>query len=209
MGKNLDPKCKQCRRLGGKLLLKGDRCFTAKCAIIKRNYVPGIHGPKGHHRLSDYAVQLAEKQKAKKMYNLLEKQFHLTFEKAKQQVGDTGYNFFKLLEMRLDNVICRLGWGSSHSQARQLVNHNHLTVNGKSVNIPSYSVKAGDVIKIKKSSEKNKFFRDLSEKMKNANLPSWLNYNASEMSAKVLHAPKAEDLPQNVNVQMIIEFYSK
>lgn len=208
MGRNLSPKCKQCRRLGEKLLLKGDRCLTAKCAMVKRNYAPGMHGPKGRKRTSDYGLQLAEKQKAKKMYHLLESQFRLTFDKAKKQAGDTGYNFFKLLEMRLDNTVYRLGWAASHSQARQLVNHGHFTVNGRKVDIPSYSLKVGDVVKIKKGT-KTKFFRDIKERLKNANLPSWVNFSAEDLSAKILHEPKKDDLPQHINVSMIIEFYSK
>jgi small subunit ribosomal protein S4 len=209
MGRNLAPKCKQCRRAGEKLQLKGERCNTPKCAILKRNYAPGIHGPKGKKRLSDFGLQLMEKQKAKKIYNLLEKQFRLTFEKAQKQTGDSGYNFVKLLEMRLDNVIFRLGLAPSRVQARQLVNHGHFTVNNKKVDVPSFSVKVGDIIKIKKENAKNRYFSGLGEKMKAVSLPSWLNFNASEMTAKVLHEPKADDMPKNVNAQMIIEFYSK
>ena len=209
MGKNLAPKCKQCRRLGEKLLLKGDRCATPKCAMVTRNYVPGVHGPKGKKRSSDYGLQLAEKQKARKIYGLMEKQFRLTFDKARKQTGDTGKNFLKFLEMRLDNVIHKAGFGTSQTQARQLVNHGHLTVNNRKVDIPSFTVKIGDVIKIKKSSSKNRFFRDLGEKMKKVELPSWLHFDASDMSIKVLHEPGENDMPKNVNVQMIIEFYSK
>ncbi len=209
MGKSLDAKCQKCRRLGEKLFLKGERCYLPKCAMVKRNYPPGFHGPKGRGRLSDFGQQLAEKQKAKRIYNILEKQFRLTFQKAEKKTGDTGVNFLKMLEMRLDNTIYRLGWGASRTQARQLVNHGHFTVNGRKVNIPSYAVKIGDVIKIRKSSSKNKFFRDLADKMQKANLPSWLNFNKEEVSAKVLHEPQKDDLVQNINVQMIIEYYSK
>ncbi len=209
MGKNLAPKCKQCRRLGEKLLLKGDRCNTSKCAMVVRNYPPGIHGPKGKKRSSDYGLQLAEKQKARKIYGLMEKQFRLTFDKARKQTGDTGKNFLKFLEMRLDNVIHKAGFGTSQTQARQLVNHGHLTVNGRKVDVPSFTVKIGDVIKIKKSSSKNRFFRDLGERMKKVELPIWLHFDASDMSIKVLHEPGENDMPKNVNVQMIIEFYSK
>ncbi len=209
MGKNLAPKCKQCRRLGEKLLLKGERCSTPKCAMLKRNYVPGIHGPKGKKRSSDYGLQLAEKQKARKIYNLMEKQFRLIFEKAQKKTGDTGKNFLKLLEMRLDNVIFRSGFGASHTQARQLVNHGHFTVNNRKVDVPSFTVKVGDVIKIKKASSKNRFFRDLGERMKKAELPSWIHFDATDLSLKVLHEPGENDMPKNVNVQMIIEFYSK
>ena len=209
MGKNLASKCKQCRRLGEKLLLKGERCQTAKCAIVKRNYPPGIHGPKGHGRHSDYGLQLNEKQKARKYYNLMEKQFHLTFEKAQKKTGDTGKNFLQLLEMRLDNVVFRLGFASSHNQARALVNHGHFLVNGRSVNIPSYQTKIGDVIKIRKTSLKNRYFRDLGEKLKAGPTVGWVHLDAKELTGKVLHEPNLEDLPRNINVQMIIEFYSK
>jgi len=209
MGRNIDNKCKQCRRAGEKLFLKGDRCPTPKCALVKRNYAPGFHGPKGRKRLSGYGLQLQEKQKAKKYYGLLEKQFRLTFTKASKKSGDAGKNFLKLLEMRLDNVIYRLGWAASRSQARQLVSHGHFTVNSRKTDIPSFSVKIGQVIKIKKSSQANRFFKNLDEKLKKAERPSWLNFDVNDLSAKVLHEPKETDLPQNINVQMIIEYYSK
>lgn len=209
MGRNIDAKCKQCRRVGEKLFLKGDRCSSPKCAMVKRNYAPGFHGPKGRKRLSDYGLQLQEKQKAKKLYGLLEKQFRLTYAKASKKQGDAGKNFLRLLEMRLDNVIYRLGWASSRSQARQLVNHGHFTVNGRKASIPSFSVKLGETIKIKKSSLSNSFFKNLGEKLKKADRPSWLNLDVTDLSAKVLHEPKDTDLPQNINVPMIIEYYSK
>ena len=208
MGRNIDSKCKQCRRIGEKLFLKGDRCSTPKCAMVKRNYAPGFHGPKGRKRLSDYGLQLQEKQKAKKYYGLLEKQFRLTYAKASGKQGDAGKNFLRMLETRLDNVIFRLGWASSRSQARQLVNHGHFLVNGRKANIPSFIVKTGEVIKIRKSSQSNRFFKNLGEKVKKAERPSWLNFD-NDLSAKVLHDPKDTDLPQNINVQMIIEYYSK
>ena len=209
MGRNLDSKCKQCRRVGEKLFLKGDRCMSPKCAMVKRNYAPGFHGPKGKKRLSDYGLQLQEKQKAKKFYGMLEKQFHLTFVKASKKKGDAGKNFLRALESRLDNVIFRLGWASSRSQARQLVTHGHFTVNGRKTDIPSFVVKVGQVLKIRKSSQSNRYFRNLGEKVKKADRPSWLNFDAADLSAKALHEPKETDLPQNFNVQMIIEYYSK
>jgi len=209
MARNIDSKCKQCRRVGEKLFLKGERCSSPKCAMVKRNYAPGFHGPKGRKRLSDYGLQLQEKQKAKKYYGLLEKQFRLTYEKASKKQGDAGKNFLKALEMRLDNVIFRLGLGASRAQARQLVNHGHFTVNGRKASIPSFSVKLGQVIKIKKSSQNSRYFKNLEAKLKKADRPSWLNFDASELSSKVLHEPKDTDLPQNLNVQMIIEYYSK
>lgn len=209
MARNIDSKCKQCRRIGEKLFLKGERCTSPKCALVKRNYAPGFHGPKGKKRLSGYGLQLQEKQKAKKYYGLLEKQFRLTFEKAAKKQGDAGKNFLKALEMRLDNVIFRLGLASSRSQARQLVTHGHFTLNGRKAGIPSIIVKEGQVIKIKKSSLNNRFFRSVGDKLKNAERPSWLNFDVKDLSAKVLHEPQDTDLPQSINVAMIIEYYSK
>ena len=209
MGRNIDNKCKQCRRVGEKLFLKGERCIGPKCAMVKRNYVPGFHGPKMKKRLSDFGQQLMEKQKAKKIYGLMEKQFRLTFDKASKKAGDTGKNFFKMLEMRLDNVIYRLGYATSRAQARQLVNHGHFTLNGKKASTPSIIVKEGQEIKIKKSSLKAPYFRNINEKVAKAERPSWLNFVAEDMSSKVLHEPKDTDLPQNVNAQVIIEYYSK
>lgn len=209
MGRNIDSKCSQCRRSGEKLFLKGERCSTAKCALTKRNYVPGFHGPKGRRRLSDYGAQLAEKQKAKKFYGLLEKQFRLTLEKASKKTGDAGKNFLRALEMRLDNVVYRLGWAPSRAAARQLVNHGHFTVDGRKADIASFAVKAGQVIKVKKNSANSPYFKKAVEGLKKAERPSWLNFDAKDLSAKVLHEPKDADLPQNINVQVIIEYYSK
>ncbi|NCN99945.1 30S ribosomal protein S4 [Candidatus Falkowbacteria bacterium] len=209
MGRNIDNKCKQCRRAGEKLFLKGERCFTPKCAIIKRNYAPGFHGPKGHKRLSDYGQQLAEKQKAKKFYGLAEKQFRLTFDKAVKKVGDSGKNFLRALEMRLDNVVYRAGFATSRAAARQLVNHGHFSVNEVMTDIPSFMVKPGEVIKIKKTSEKNIYFRNSAEKLKKAERPSWLNFSADDLSVKILHEPQDTDLPLNLNIQVITEYYSK
>ena len=211
MGKNLDSKCKQCRRIGEKLLLKGDRCLSPKCAMVKRNYPPGFHGPKGRKRASDYGLQLTEKQKVRKMYGLTEKQFRISFNKIQGKGGDIGGNFLTYLEMRLDNTVYRSGFADSRTQARQIVNHGHFLVNDKKVNIPSYQVSDGDVISIRKSSKNNKIFRDLSEKLKNiaSEQKSWLSVNPKDSSFKVLHSPKKEDLPSNVKTHMIIEFYSK
>lgn len=209
MAKNLDPKCKQCRQAGEKLMLKGDRCVSPKCAMVKRNYPPGIHGPKGKKRLTDYGLQLQEKQKTKKIYNLLEKQFKITYTKAKKQKGDVGRNLMKMLEMRLDNVIYRLNFANSRNEARQLVSHGHFAVNGKKVNIPSYQVKNGQIIKIKSSSKKLKVFATLEEKLKQADIPGWLHLDSKELSGKVLHAPDVDDIKEKVNTQMIVEFYSR
>jgi len=209
MSKNLNPQCKQCRRAGEKLFLKGERCNTAKCAIVKRNYPPGFHGPKGKPRLSDYGTQLYEKQKTKRMYCLLEKQFRLTFEKAKKQKGDSGKNLIKMLETRLDNTIFRLGLAASRSQARQLVNHGHFLVNDIKVNIPSYIVKAGDIIKVRDSSKRSKYFKEASGKVQKTETPSWLDFTKKDLAAKVLHVPTDEDIMMNVNTQIIVEYYSR
>lgn len=209
MGRNLDPKCKQCRRAGEKLFLKGQRCSTPNCAMVKRNYPPGLHGVKGSRRMTDYGTQLNEKQKAKRQYNILEKQFKIIFEKARRQAGNTGENFLVLLEMRLDNAIYRLGLAESRAQARQLVNHGHFTVNSQPVNIPSYILKSGDVIKIKTNKSRAKIFLNLSEKHKSKEMPDWLNFNQKELAGKVLHQPNITVLKPNFNVQMIIEYYSR
>lgn len=209
MAKDLNPKCKQCRRAGEKLFLKGERCNTPKCAIVKRNYPPGFHGSKGKKRPTDYGLQLAEKQKAKRQYNVLEKQFKIFFERARRQQGNLGENFLKLLEMRLDNVIYRSGFASSRNQARQLVNHGLFTVNGKKVNVPSYVVKAGEIIKIKGNKKEAKFFNNLADKLKNFTAPGWLSLNKEIFEIKVVHLPKTEMIKSNFNIQMIVEYYSR
>ncbi len=209
MGRNLDSKCKQCRRTGEKLFLKGDRCSTVKCAIIKRNYPPGFHGPKGKKRTNIYGNQLNEKQKAKKQYQLTEKQFRLTYEKARRQSGNAGENFIKMLETRLDNAIYRLGIADSRGQARQIVSHGLIIVNDKKVSIPSYSLKTGDIIKIKANKQRAKLFANIGEKLKNKEIPAWLYFNSKETSAKILHQPEVAKMNFSFDMQMIIEFYSK
>lgn len=209
MAKDLNPKCKKCRRAQEKLYLKGDRCNTPKCAMVKRNYPPGFHGSKGYGRITGYGQQLREKQKAKQQYNLFEKQFRLLFEKAKGKTGDTGNIFMQMLEMRFDNVIYRLGLAASRSAARQAISHGHFTVNDRKMNIPSFMVKTGDIIKIKANKKGNKNFENISEKLKQKEIPGWLNLDLKEMQAKVLHEPKAESLNPNFNIQMIIEYYSR
>lgn len=209
MARNLAPKCKQCRRAGEKLFLKGERCQSVKCAIVKRNYPPGFHGPKGRPRLSDYGIQLNEKQKAKKEYNLLEKQFKLTFVKALSHKGNAGDNFISLLEKRFDNVIFRMGLAVSRSQARQFISHGHFSVNNINSNIPSMILKTGDVIKIKPNKKDNKNFTNLSEKMKNKELPGWINFDAKSLEGKILHNPIVKDIKNTFNIQMIVEYYSR
>lgn len=209
MAKNLSPKCRLCRRAGEKLFLKGDRCSSAKCAIVKRNYPPGFHGSKKTRRLTDYGKQLAEKQKAKRQYNMLEKQFKLTFEHALKHGGNTGENFIKLLEMRLDNVIYRLGLAPSRSAARQMVNHGLFTVNDKRMNIPSYSVRVGDIIKIKSNKINNKNFKNLDDKLKQFKTPGWLHFDVAKKIAKILHKPSVKDVSASFDVQVVVEYYSR
>ena len=183
--------------------------MSAKCAIVKRNYPPGLHGAKGRRKTDGFALQLNEKQKAKRQYQLLEKQFRLTFEKARRKSGNTGDNFLKMLEGRFDNTVFRLGLASSRPQARQLINHGHFSVNGRTVTIPSYQVKAGDLIKIKPTKARGKFFQGLGEKLKGRETPGWLHLDSAELTAKILTEPDAAALSPNFDVQMIIEFYSK
>lgn len=209
MAKDLNPKCKQCRRAGEKLFLKGERCNTTKCGMVKRNFPPGFHGPKGKKRLTDYGQQLTEKQKARKQYNLLEKQFKLIFEKAKKQTGNTGDNFIKLLESRFDNILYRIGLGDSRSQARQMINHGHFAINGEKVNIPSYQLKTGDTITINTAKKEAKLFKGLEDKLKKKEIPGWLHFDLKKLNVKVLHKPSIKDITPNFNIQMIIEFYSK
>ena len=209
MTKYLGARCKLCRREGDKLMLKGERCSTAKCAIVKRNYPPGLHGHKGRSRQSGYNLQLREKQKAKKIYNLLEKQFALSFARARQQKGEIGENLMQILETRLDNTVYRLGFAPSRAQARTLTAHGHFIVNDKKVNIPSFTVKTGDIIKIKPASRRGKNFADLAERLKKQEAPGWLNLDLKELSGKVLHAPQKENFETKINTQLIVEFYSK
>lgn len=210
MGKNLEAKCKQCRRAQEKLFFKGDRCKSQKCAMVKRNYPPGFHGPtKRKVRLTDYGTQLNEKQKGRKQYLLMEKQFRLTFDKALRKPGNTGEVFLQLLETRFDNTIYRSGLSVSRAQARQLVNHGLFTINDKKVNIPSYQLRIGDVIKIKSNKKNAKIFKDLAEKLKNHEAPGWMNVDNKEISVKILHKPTMEAIQPSFNVQMIIEYYSR
>lgn len=209
MSKYIGPKCKLCRREGEKLFLKADRCASAKCGLIKKNYPPGIHGPKGRPRQSGYNMQLREKQKAKRIYGLLEKQFKLSFERAMQQKGDAGENLLKILETRLDNVIYKLGIANSRSEGRVLVSYGHFKVNDKIINIPSYNVRPGDIIKINEASRNIKMFSNLSEKLKTRETPGWLNFDIKNFSAKALHEPKKDSFEMIIRPQMIIEFYSR
>ncbi len=198
--------CRQCRREGQKLFLKGERCTTKKCAMERRPVAPGPHAA-GRRKPSEYSVQLREKQKAKRAYGLLEKQFRGYYEEAERMKGVTGENMLILLERRLDNVVYRMGIGSSRAQSRQIVNHGHITVNGKRVNIPSYQVKKGDVIAIKENKKDNEMFKEL--KGAKIVMPKWVEFDTESFVGKVIDNPQREDIDLNINEQLIIELYSK
>ena len=200
--------CRLCRREGMKLFLKGDRCFTNKCAIERRNFPPGQHG-KRRSKILGYGIQLREKQKVKRFYGLLEGQFRLTFEAAERMRGVTGENLLSLLERRLDNVVHRLGFAASRAQARQLVRHGHVKVNGRKVNIPSFIVQSGAMVTIKEKSRINPLIAGAVETAKGRGVPAWLELNAGEFQGKVVSLPKREDVALVVNEKLIVELYSK
>ena len=208
MARYTDAVCRICRREGDKLFLKGDRCYTDKCAIARRGYAPGQHG-QGRKKASEYASQLREKQKCKKYYGLLEKQFHHYFELATKMNGMPGENLLKLLETRLDNVVYRAGFAMSRPEARQLVSHAHFTVNGKKVNIPSYLVKAGDVIAIRESSMDSDKVKGVLEA--NASRPAlnWLSVDRAKAQATVVSLPERSEIDLQVAEHLIVELYSK
>lgn len=208
MARNLDPKCRLCRKLGEKLFLKGERCYSPKCTLVKRKYPPGMHGPKRQKKLSEYGVQLKEKQKAKYIYGILERQFRNYFKKAIKKTGDTSLFLLQLLERRLDNVIYRVGLIPSRDLVRQMIVHGHIKVNGKKVNIPSYQVKAGDIIKIKENSSYFKKIQEMS-KDKKSRIPSWIFFDGKQSEIKILNLPTLDDLPKNIDTRLIIGFYSR
>ncbi len=206
MAKLIGPDCRQCRREGCKLFLKGERCTSKKCAMERRPVVPGQHGA-ARKRVTQYGTQLREKQKVKRAYGVLEKQFREYYEEAERMKGVTGENMLSLIERRLDNVVYRMGIGSSRSESRQIVNHGHITVNGKRVNIPSYSVKVGDVIAIKENKRDLEMFKAL--KGMKIVMPKWLEFNSEKLEGKVLALPKREDIDLNIQEHLIIELYSR
>jgi len=212
MGRDIKAKCKQCRRVGTKLFLKGDRCSTSKCAIVKRNYIPGMHGTKigkAGTRLTGYGIQLQEKQKAKKTYRILEKQFSNYFKKAINTKGDTAEVLYRFLELRVDNVVFRGGFASSRDKARQIVNHGLLFVNGKKVNIPSYQVRLKDKITIKKEAQAKKIFEGLSESLQGKEVAEWLLVDPKELAITVIDLPSLKKTKPNFDLKAIIEFYSR
>ena len=209
MGRYIGPVCRLCRREGVKLYLKGERCYSPKCAMERRPYPPGQHGQKRARRTSDYAVRLREKQKLRRIYGISERQFRNLFEEASKKKGVTGSVFLGLLESRLDNVVYRLGFAVSRRQARQLVRHGHITVNGRRVDLPSYRVRPGDEIAVAEKSRNLELIRQNLEAMKGRKVGPWLSLDVEGMKGKFLRLPDREDLALPVNEQLVIEFYSR
>lgn len=201
--------CRLCRREGMKLFLKGERCYTEKCAIEKRNFPPGQHGKTRKAKLAGYGVQLREKQKVKRIYGVLEDQFRRYFEAAERQRGITGETLLQLLERRLDNVAYRIGLATSRPQARQLVRHGHLQVNGRKVDVPSYSVRVGDVVSVRQTSQKDAAVQHALEEVKGRGVPEWLSFDAEKMSGRIMSLPTREQINLPVQEQLIVELYSK
>lgn len=209
MARYTESVCRQCRREGTKLFLKGERCYSAKCAVLKRHTIPGQHGQSRARKQSEYGLQLREKQKCRRAYGILESQFRKYYDMAANMRGVTGENMLCLLERRLDNVAYRLGFGSSRPMARQLVNHGHILVDGKKVNIASYLVKPGQVISIKSGSRDIEVLKDLREQGSSKPVPTWLELDAENLSGKVATMPTREDIDLTIEEHLIVEFYSR
>lgn len=209
MARYTESVCRQCRREGTKLFLKGERCYSAKCAVIKRHTIPGQHGQSRARKQSEYGLQLREKQKCRRAYGILESQFRKYYDMASNMRGVTGENMLCLLERRLDNVAYRLGFGASRPMARQLVNHGHILVDGKKVNIASYLVKPGQVISIKSGSRDIEVLKDLREQGAARTVPTWLELDAENLSGKVVTMPTREDIDLTIEEHLIVEFYSR
>ena len=212
MARYTGPVCKLCRREGEKLFLKGSRCMTPKCSFERRSYAPGEHGRDGQYRRnrsSDYLLQLREKQKARRVYGVLERQFSRYFQRATQRAGLTGINLLVLLESRLDNVVYRLGFASSRAQARQIIQHGHIMFNGRKTNVPSAIVTADDSISIRPESMKRTYFKELRKDIDDRQVPRWLALNTDDLTANILQMPDREDIDVSLNEQLIVEYYSR
>ncbi len=206
MARYTDASCRLCRREGQKLFLKGERCYSGKCAVEKRNYAPGQHG-QSRKKISDYGLQLREKQKAKRFYGVLETQFRNYFDKAAKKKGITGENLLIMLETRFDNVIFRMGFASSRKEARQLVVHGHFTINGKKANIPSMAINAGDVIQVKEKSASSPKFKEIKDM--SISVPSWITVDVNKLEGKVVALPTRDEIDTPVAEHLIVELYSK
>jgi len=200
--------CRVCRREGEKLFLKGDRCFTEKCSVERRKYPPGQHGQR-RGKISDYGIQLREKQKTRKSYGLFERQFRRCFHEAERRKGSTGELLLQLLERRLDNAVFRMGFALNRREARQLITHGHFTVNGRAVSVPSYLVKQGDVVEVKEKSRKIPGLVDNISRIENRGIPAWVEVDSASFKGKVLHVPSREEMQLPIQEQLIVELYSK
>jgi len=211
MARSIDAKCRKCRRAMEKLFLKGDRCASPKCAMVRRQTIPGVHGKTaGRGQKSEYGIQLAAKQKIKRIYGVLEKQFRKHFDDVKNKKGIIGDLLMERLERRLDNVVYRMGIASSRTQARQLVNHGMFFLNGKKNDVPSTVVKTGDVISIKDNKAEKNYFKNIDQALKNKkDFPSWINFDASKMEGQVTGTPKIDEIGINVDAQVVVEYYSR
>ncbi len=213
MARYTGPVCKLCRREGQKLFLKGERCFSPKCALEQRDYPPGEHGQaarfRRRRRPSDYHRQLREKQKVRRIYGVMERQFRRYFREAERKPGLAGENLLSLLERRLDNVVYRLGFADSRNQARQLVQHGHFTVNGRRTNVPSYAVRVEDRIAVREESRRKTYFKNRAEMLDGQSTPQWLSLDPGTLSARVVSLPRREDLEIPVNEQLVVEYYSR
>lgn len=209
MARYLDAKCRLCRREGEKLFLKGEKCFTDKCAIERRGYPPGQHGQKSGTRMSDYGKQLREKQKLRRIYDVLERQFRKTYAEASRSKGVTGERLLQLLETRLDNVSYRMGFGASRTEARQIVRHNGILVNGRRVNIPSYQVRPGDVIEVADRAKSQLRVKAAAEAAESRGVPEWMEVDAKALKGTFKSLPARVDLPSTINESLVVELYSK
>jgi small subunit ribosomal protein S4 len=211
MARHTGPVCRLCRREGEKLFLKGDRCFTAKCAFEKRSYPPGMHGRRARFRrkTTDFGTQLREKQKARRIYGVLERQFRRYFGEAERRKGVTGANLLQILESRLDTIVYRSGFASSRAQARQLVRHGHFDVNGRKTDIPSFLVKPGDQIAVRAKSRDNEYFKNVAQEMEHRLVPEWLSVDINTMSGRVLALPTRGEIESPLSEQLITEYYSR
>jgi small subunit ribosomal protein S4 len=210
MARDIEPKCRKCRRAGEKLFLKGDRCNSAKCGVVKRAYAPGMHGKKMSRASSEYGMQLSTKQKIKRIYGILEKQFRNHFDEIKNKKGITGDLLFARLEMRLDNVVYRMGLATSRAAARQLVNHGLISVDGRKVTIPSFEVKVGQVVGVNASKKEKNYFKNIDQALKNKkDFPSWLDFDASKKEGKIVSFPERRDIGIDIDAQVIVEYYSR
>lgn len=211
MAKYIESVCKLCRREGVKLFLKGERCMTPKCALERRPYPPGMHGQRRQfqRKVSDYGMQLREKQKARRIYGVLERQFLRYYDEAEKRKGLTGLNLLRALESRLDNVVYRLGFASSRAQARQLVRHGHFEVNGRKTDIPSYLVKPGDTIAVREKSKESNYFKELAKELGRGTVPNWMTLDPVNLSGRIIDLPSREDVEISLDESLIVEYYSR